>query len=191
MFKVIPRAVARFVTKGSNNGPFREQPLRFRIYVNLLEYGRRLRHVIKMYDVELLGALIVFLVLLLAACVTDVIEPDEVITEEDLADIAEGYCAANPELTCGHVYLCETPAENEFGTVEICLLDDIPLPVLEEVHGLCTPTPRHQGLCWWCCGEGCGAGCNAYSGCFCPATPMPDPMPVPEDPNPVPPVKDQ
>lgn len=191
MFNKIPRAVARYLTKGSSNGlPFNMQPLRFRIYVNLLEFGRRLKHVIKIYDVELLCALIVFIILLLAACVTDVIEPEDVITEDDVADIAEGYCASRPELTCGHVYLCETPAENEFGLTEICLLDDIPLPVLEEVHGTCIPTPRHQGLCWWCCGAGCGAGCNAYNGCFCPVS-EPEPMPDPEpDPSPVPPVKD-
>lgn len=112
----------------------------------------------------------------LGGCVTDVVEAEDVLDPSDLAEIAEAYCEANPELTCGHVYLCQTPStnpDNEYGRIEICKLDDHPLEWLEAVHGSCEPTPRHQGLCWWCCGEGCGAGGNAYDGTFCPdATPM-------------------
>jgi hypothetical protein len=106
----------------------------------------------------------------LGGCVTDVVEPEDVVDPADLADIAEAYCEAHPELTCGHVYLCQTPStnpDNEYGRVEICLNDDYPIELLEAEHGACEPTPRHQGLCWAACPV-TGPGCNAYDGCFCP-----------------------
>lgn len=83
----------------------------------------------------------------------------------------EAYCALYPELDCGHVVMCEAAADNDLGHVELCINDDHPVALAEEMYGACVPTPRHQGLCAWCCGEGCGRGCNAFSGCFCPEEP--------------------
>lgn len=108
---------------------------------------------------------LVVILILLAGC-TEAI--DATVDPEDLTDVAEAYCKANPHLPCGHVWLCETPAENELGQVEICVLNAMPIEVAEAVYGACQPTPRHVGLCWYCCGEGCTAGCNALTSCFCP-----------------------
>lgn len=44
--------------------------------------------------------------------------------------------------------------------------DAVALAELE--FGTCAPTPRHQGLCIWCCGSDCGRGANAFNGTFCP-----------------------
>lgn len=76
----------------------------------------------------------------------------------------EAYCAAFPELPCGHVYLCDAPADNELGHIEICVNDEDPLADVEAIYGACTPTPRHAGLCWWRC-DG-KPGCNSKSGCW-------------------------
>lgn len=149
-----------------NNGPCgtfvpKKRPVRAWLY----ETGRRLRWFLSVYWVESAMVGIALLTALLASCVTEIVEPEEVVTPDDLAEIAEAYCATHPELTCGHVYVCPTdPTTTSGGSdVELCVLDDTPLP-----SDTCTPTARHQGLCWWCCGEGCGAGCNAYGGCYCP-----------------------
>lgn len=88
---------------------------------------------------------------------------DQVVEPEDLSDVAEAYCALHPELPCGHVYQCET------GPVEFCVIGPWrDVPEVEALYGACTPTPRHVGLCWYCCGAGCTAGCNALNGCWCP-----------------------
>lgn len=108
----------------------------------------------------------VILVLVLLAACTAVI--DNTVEPEDLSSVAETYCKAHPELPCGHVFVCDTPAENELGQVEICIPQFIDKSAAEAIYGACEPTPRHSGLCWFCCGEGCTAGCNALSGCFCP-----------------------
>jgi hypothetical protein len=96
---------------------------------------------------------------------------DVIVEPEDLSVLAEEYCMAHPTLPCGHVYQCETPAENKLGLTEICVPQFIDISVAEVQYGACTPStdPRFDGgnLCWWCCGEGCTAGCNAYNGCFC------------------------
>ena len=87
---------------------------------------------------------------------------------DDYVSVAEAYCKAHPELPCGHVYECDAAADNALGHIEICVAQQQSLTAAEAVYGACAPTPRHEGLCWWCCGAGCGGGCNAYSGCFCP-----------------------
>lgn len=110
-------------------------------------------------------ALIILLALLLASC-TEIVE---VATEpDDFVGVAEAYCKAHPELPCGRVYTCATPADNELGQVEICVPQFLDVSAAEATYGACEPTARHIGLCWWCCGEGCTAGCNALTGCWCP-----------------------
>ncbi len=74
-------------------------------------------------------------------------------------------CLLYPD-KCGDVYVCEMPADNALGRVEICVQRDVPLEDVEAVFGACSPTPRHVGLCYWHCDP--GAGCNAFSGCWCP-----------------------
>lgn len=72
---------------------------------------------------------------------------------------------------CGHVYMCEAEADNDLGHVEICINDDddpTALESAEAMYGMCEPTPRHQGLCKWCCDGDCGRGVNAYNGNWCP-----------------------
>jgi hypothetical protein len=71
-------------------------------------------------------------------------------------------------IDCGHVYLCEQPADNELGHVEVCIDDDTDgqLDAAERTYGACLPTPRHQGLCSYHCDS--GKGCNALTGCYCP-----------------------
>jgi hypothetical protein len=74
---------------------------------------------------------------------------------------------------CGHVYMCDTPADNELGLVEICINDDEDdgteqIESAEAMYGECEPTPRHQGLCRHCCGADCGRGGNAFNGTWCP-----------------------
>lgn len=116
-------------------------------------------------------ALALALLIGLAGCTTvleTAVEPD------DFASLAEAYCKAHPELPCGHVYMCETAAENELGLVELCVPHFIDVTVVERLYGACVPTPRHSGQCWWCCGAGCTAGCNALTSCFCPVSPPPD-----------------
>lgn len=70
---------------------------------------------------------------------------------------------------CGHVFMCEAPADNELGRVELCIDDDDhpeQLTAIELLYGACVPTPRHEGLCRYGCEP--HKGCNAKSGCFCP-----------------------
>lgn len=72
---------------------------------------------------------------------------------------------------CGHVFMCEAPADNELGHVEICVDDDDhpeQLADVEALYGACVPTPRHEGLCLFCCGPNCGRGANAFNGTYCP-----------------------
>lgn len=158
------------------------------------EFGRKLKYVCAACWLEIVMIPLIFLFFYLTGC-SKIVEPDEIVTPDDLSEIAEAYCAAHPELTCGHVYMCAQEADNALGHVEICKLDEHPLEWVEAIYGTCEPTPRHQGLCWWCCGEGCGAGGNAYNGTFCPAPPeeigvdagvSPD---VLFDPSPTPPTK--
>lgn len=113
---------------------------------------------------------------LLVACAADEIIPDPV---DDIAALAEEYCRKHPEWPCGHVYLCKgTPAQNRLGYVEVCTLDANEfhagtLESAEETFGMCEPTPRHQGLCWWGCSPG-WVGANAYNGCWgCPSPEVP------------------
>lgn len=190
MSEVGPRTglVERWFTRGRKpNAPFKTQPFRFRFYVNMLEFGRRLKYMVSTYDVEIVGGGVVLAMLALAslcsACVTEVVK-DEV-EPVDLTGIAEAFCNANEAWPCGHVFMCDTPDENELGLVEVCKLDDTPIEAVELVYGSCMPTPRHVGLCWHCCGEGCTVGCNAYNGCFCPVS---EPEPPMCDMNPTPPV---
>lgn len=74
-------------------------------------------------------------------------------------------------LECGHVFMCEgTPRDNPLGIVEICIDDDDhpeQLDAIESTYGMCSPTSRHEGLCWYGCKP--HDGCNAYDGCYCPA----------------------
>ena len=75
-------------------------------------------------------------------------------------------------IECGHVFQCEgTVVDTPSGFVEICIDDDDHPEQLEQIeaaYGDCSPTPRHQGLCSYCCGPTCGRGCNGFSGCWCP-----------------------
>ncbi len=88
-------------------------------------------------------------------------------------DGAEEIGAAHGEIlclihsdVCGDVYLCDMPADNELGHVEVCVQRDTAIETVEAELGECKPTSRHQGLCYWHCDE--GAGCNAFNGCWCP-----------------------
>jgi hypothetical protein len=73
---------------------------------------------------------------------------------------------------CGHVFQCEgTEVDTPSDYVEICIDDDDQPEQLDEIEaafGDCSPTPRHVGLCRYCCGADCGRGGNAYSGTWCP-----------------------
>ena len=93
----------------------------------------------------------------------------------DVVDLADAYCAAHPELPCGKVYMCEAPADNELGHIEICIPQFYSVQLAEAVYGQCelSPHPRFDdgNLCWWCCGDGCTRGCNALNGCFCEVQP--------------------
>lgn len=75
-------------------------------------------------------------------------------------------------IECGHVFQCTgTSADTPSGFVELCADDDDhpeQLNAIETLYGSCAPTPRHEGLCSYCCGPSCGNGCNAFSGCYCP-----------------------
>lgn len=91
--------------------------------------------------------------------------------EEVGGTVAEWVACPTNLFDCGHVYMCEAPADNVLGHVEICINDDddsTALESAEEMYGPCEPTPRHQGLCKWCCGSDCGRGANAFNGCWCP-----------------------
>jgi hypothetical protein len=84
---------------------------------------------------------------------------------------AEWIACPTDIVPCGHVFQCYgTAAATPSGYVEVCIDDDDqPEQVdgIEAAFGLCEPTPRHQGLCFWHC-DG-GRGCNAFSGCWgCP-----------------------
>lgn len=87
---------------------------------------------------------------------------DYTICPADLSSIIE----------CGHVFQCEgtvNPDPHSNGYVEICIDDDDhpeQLDAIEMLYGMCSPTPRHQGLCDYHCDA--GAGCNAFNGCYCP-----------------------
>lgn len=80
-------------------------------------------------------------------------------------------CPLDLGIDCGHVFECYgTIAETPSGFVEVCIDDDDDPDQLDEIetlYGDCAPTPRHVGLCSYCCGPTCGRGCNAYSGCYC------------------------
>lgn len=92
--------------------------------------------------------------------------------ETGAGHVAEFVACPTDLIDCGHVYMCEAPADNDLGHVEVCINDDreggdaVALAELE--FGTCAPTPRHQGLCIWCCGSDCGRGANAFNGTFCP-----------------------
>lgn len=45
------------------NGKWQDQPLRFRFYVNMLEFGRRLQHFWHIYWLELTFSVVVFVIL--------------------------------------------------------------------------------------------------------------------------------
>lgn len=132
------------------------------------------------------------IVLALVSCQTVV---EEVVAPEDLSDVAESYCLANPTWPCGKVYACQTPVENPIGLIELCIpqtldgiggVSDADVAIVEAEFGPCELSPDERfekagsWLCWHCCGPGCGPGCNAYSGCYCPAPPEPEPEPTPD-----------
>lgn len=86
-------------------------------------------------------------------------------------DVAEFVACPTDLIDCGHVYMCAAEADNDLGHVEICINDDDApddAAAVEEMYGRCEPTPRHQGLCLYCCGPDCGRGGNAFNGTFCP-----------------------
>lgn len=86
-------------------------------------------------------------------------------------DVTEFVACPTDLIDCGHVYMCEQTADNELGRVEICIDDDDDPDALasaERKYGACVPTPRHQGLCIYCCGANCGRGANAFNGTWCP-----------------------
>jgi hypothetical protein len=83
-------------------------------------------------------------------------------------NIAEWIACPTDLIDCGHVYECAAPADNPLGHVEICVDDETAIEDVEAVYGDCAPTPRHEGLCSWCCGANCGRGANAYDGAWCP-----------------------
>lgn len=85
--------------------------------------------------------------------------------------VAEWIACPTDLIDCGNVYMFDAPADNPLGHVELCVnVDDDPdaLPDAEAVYGPAEPTPRHEGLCIWCCSGDCGRGGNAYSGTWCP-----------------------
>jgi hypothetical protein len=75
-------------------------------------------------------------------------------------------------IECGHVFECDgTVADTPGGFIELCIDDDDhpeQLDAIEALYHDCAPTPRHEGLCSYCCGPDCGRGANAYNGCYCP-----------------------
>jgi hypothetical protein len=84
---------------------------------------------------------------------------------------AEWIACPTDLVNCGHVYMCDAFADNELGHIEICVDDDDhpeQLADVEAAYGECDLTPRHQGLCLFCCGTDCGRGGNAYNGTWCP-----------------------
>lgn len=124
-------------------------------------------------------ALILVLVLL-AGCITEVVEQEDVLDKDDLEQIGLSWCKSQG-YQCGHVWECENMlhADLHMPMVEVCVWDEIPISEPASYYGgTCHPTmdPRFDGLpnlCFWCCGDMCPRGCNAYDGCFCPATEMP------------------
>lgn len=147
------------------------------------EFGRKLKRL--PWLEWLLGGLLALVLIYLFGC-SHVVQPDDIVSPDDLESIAEAYCLAHPELNCGKVYACQTPSDNPIGLIELCIPQPDatnPLkPTLEQAEaefGACdlSPSPRFDkgNLCWWCCGPTCGPGSNAYSGSYCPAPPaMPD-----------------
>jgi hypothetical protein len=85
--------------------------------------------------------------------------------------VAEWIACPTDLIDCGHVYQCAQLADTPSGFIEICVDDDDhpeDLDAVEALYGICEPTPRHEGLCIFCCGPDCGRGGNAYSGTYCP-----------------------
>lgn len=85
--------------------------------------------------------------------------------------LAEWIACPTDLIDCGHVYMCEQAADNALGHIEICVDDDDhpeQLADVEAAYGACDLTPRHEGLCLYCCGADCGRGGNAYNGTWCP-----------------------
>lgn len=107
------------------------------------------------------------LVLILTACSA---------IETGAGNVTEFVACPTSLIDCGHVFMCEQPAMNALGHVEVCIDDDTEgqLALAESIYGACVPTPRHQGLCAWHCDK--GDGCNAFGtdepghSCFCPMT---------------------
>ncbi len=123
-------------------------------------------------------ALTALLALALAGCVTEVIEPKDVIEPEDLVGIAEDYCAADPTLPCGKVYQFDNvpSPDNPLGLLELCVPQPNPAdplrPTLEQAIAMFGPArlstdPRFDdaNLCWHQCPS--ARGCNSYNGCLC------------------------
>lgn len=123
----------------------------------------------KAWDVEIVSALmILFAALLLwsgSGCQTA-----KSIGGEVGGAAAEWIACPTDLIDCGHVFMCAAVADNALGHVEICVNDDDTddLVAVEALYGACELTPRHQGLCLFCCGPDCGRGGNAYSGTYCP-----------------------
>ena len=58
-----------------------------------------------------------------------------------------------------------------FNDSAVVLVDTI-LAVGLAREATCYATPRHAGVCYWCCGDGCPArGSNALNGQFCWSSP--------------------
>lgn len=130
--------------------------------------------------VAIWGVLIALFVLTSCGVLDDA--KDEVVPDPigDIFEIAEQQCALHPEYPCGHVWMCDTPAQNELGMVEVCVWNQTPITDVEAVYGSCilSPSERFHGhqLCWWGCVKG-WVGCNSFSGCFCNGyTPPPAPV---------------
>jgi hypothetical protein len=139
--------------------------------VGPVPFRSRLRAIWAYYDVEIVSTAITAL----AMAVTIAVALSACGFAKDVGgevggNVAEVLACPIGLFDCGKVFMCDTPAENELGLVEICVdHDDHPedLDAVEAKYGACVPTPRHQGLCKFCCDDDCGRGANAFSGTWC------------------------
>lgn len=125
----------------------------------------RLRDLWRLWDVEVISALLILLgavcLLSQAGCTTV-----KSVGGEIGGTAAEWIACPTDLIDCGHVYECAAPADNDIGHVEICIDDDDQPEQLDEIEaafGHCELTPRHYGLCVYCPEE---RGCNAFNGCW-------------------------
>ena len=124
----------------------------------------------RQWDVEIISALMILLagLMLWSASGCDTAKR---VGGEVGGTAAEWIACPTDLIDCGHVYQCASAADTPSGFVEICVNDDDApedLDAVEAMYGACELTPRHQGLCLFCCGPDCGRGGNAYNGTYCP-----------------------